>query len=153
MTSIPSFYRIWFTIIDPLLSLLGIISNLFSPAAILNGYSPNAVIPPAPETAVLLDTTAAFLAGFIVLQTVLLRARPNDLVVWRILQASTLLVDFALLGSFARALTADARLDLRLWRAAEWTNIGITGGVAVIRAAFCLGVGMGMDRVNSVKNA
>lgn len=74
------------------------------------------------------------------LHVILLRAT-TDARVWRAVQASILLVDIAMLGGFARAFNATGRLDLRLWRAEDWTNIGITGGVGLIRAAFLLGIG------------
>ena len=140
---IPAFYHVCFTVLDPVLSLLGVFGNLFAPTSILNSYTPSYVSPPATETILLLDTTAGFLAGLIFLQIFLLRAKPTDMTVWRALQAGTLLVDFAMLGGFARAFSVQGRTDWRGWRAEEWTNLGITGGVAVIRTAFLLGIGVG----------
>ncbi|KZP10763.1 hypothetical protein FIBSPDRAFT_1051146 [Athelia psychrophila] len=145
-STMPSFYRIWFTVVDPLLSIAGVLGNLFVPTTILNSYSPSFVSPPATETIYLLDATAGFLAGLVLLQVVLLRARPTDVTVWRVLQASMLLVDLAMLGGFARALSAQGRTVWRVWRAEEWTNLVIIAGVAVIRTAFVLGVGMGGQR-------
>jgi hypothetical protein len=110
---IPSFYRIWSTIVDPLLTLVGVFGNLFAPIATLNSYSPSYVSPPATETTLLLDTVAGFLAGLAFLQVVLLRARTTDMTVWRALQASTVLVDIAMLGGFARALSGQGRTDWR----------------------------------------
>jgi hypothetical protein len=139
----PSFYRIWFTIVDPLLAFVGVFSNLFAPTATLNSYSPSYVSPSATETTLLLETVAGFLAGLVSLQVVLLRARPSDMTVWRALQASTLLVDTAMLGGPARALSSQRRTDWRVWRTEEWTHLAITAGVVVIRVAFLLGVGIG----------
>lgn len=143
---IPSFYRIWFTVVDPILSIAGVVGNLFAPASILNSYSPSYVSPPATETIFLLDATAGFFAGVALLQVVLLRARPADVTVWRLVEASIILVDFAMLGGFARALRAEGRTDWSVWRIEEWTNLIILAGVAVIRTAFILGVGMGGRR-------
>jgi hypothetical protein len=140
---IPSFYRIWFTIVDPLLALVGVFSNLFAPAATLSSHSPSYISPPATETTLLVDTVAGFLAGLVFLQVVLLRARPSDMTVWRALLASTLLVDIAMLGGSARALSSQGRTDRRVWRTEEWTHLPITAGVVVIRVAFLLGMGMG----------
>ncbi|KAF7348600.1 hypothetical protein MVEN_01377800 [Mycena venus] len=144
MTSpIPSFYRIWFTIVDPILASSGLLGNLFVPGTALRTYTPNAVLPPAPETTMLLDTTAGFFAAVMFLSIVLLRARPTDFGLWRMVMFSILLVDIAILGGLARLLRAEGRTNPVAWRPEEWVNFVITAGVAVIRTAFCLGVGMG----------
>lgn len=140
---VPSFYRIWFTIVDPVLSLVGICGNIFTPTTVLKSYSPSFVSPPASETILLLDTKTAFVAGLGFLQIVLLRAKPADITVWRTVQASTLLANLGMLSAFARALSLQGRTDLRVWRSEEWTNYAVTAGLAVIRSAFLLGIGMG----------
>lgn len=141
-SSIPSFYRVWFTVIDPILSLFGVFGNLLTPTVILNSYSPFYASPPTTETIFLLDTTAGFLAGLTFLQVVLLRAKPTDVTVWRALQASIVLVDIGMLAGLVRVLSAEGRADWKVWRVQEWTNMGITAAVLIIRAAFLLGVGM-----------
>lgn len=140
--AIPRFYRIWFTIVDPLISLLGVYTNFFTPITILNSYSPTFISPPGSETILLLETVAAFLVDLIFLQLFLLRAKSSDMTVWRALQGSQLLVDIGMLGAFARALKSEGRMDLKVLRAEEWGNYLITAGVAVIRSAFLIGVGM-----------
>ena len=140
---IPVFYRVWFTIVDPVLSLIGVFGNLLTPTAILDFYTPTSAAPPATETILLLDTVAGFFACLTFLQLVLLRARPDDLVVWCSLQCSTLLVDVAMLGAIARALSREGRIDWNGWRAEEWTNIGITSGVLIIRLVFLTTTGVG----------
>lgn len=142
-TQIPSFYRVWFTVIDPLFSSLGVFGSLFTPASVLSSFSPTFANPPSIETTVLLDTLTGFYLALIFLQVVLLRARPTDLTVWRGLQAATLIVDICILAGMMRALSAQGRTDPSTWRAEEWPNMGITAGVAVIRSAFLLGVGTG----------
>jgi hypothetical protein len=142
-SQVPSFYRIWFTIVDPILSLIGVASNIFAPTSILNSYSPSFANPPTAETVVLLDSVSGFLTALTFLQLVLLRARPNDLAVWRSLQAAVLLVDFFMLVGFARALGMQERTSWTVWRTEEWTNLGVTGAVAVIRTSFLMGLGMG----------
>jgi hypothetical protein len=145
MTSpIPAFYRIWFTIVDPILSTFGALGNLFIPGTVLHGYTPNAVFPPTAETTILLDTIGGFFLALIFLEVVLLRARPADIGLWRMLTFSILLVDIAMLGGLARLLRSEARAHPAAWRQEEWINIGTTAVVAVIRIAFCLGVGMGL---------
>ena len=140
---IPTFYRVWFTIMDPGLSLVGVLANLLTPTAILNSYTPTSAVPPATETILLLDTVAGFLACLAFLQLVLLRARPNDLFLWCSLQFGIMLVDVAILGGIARALDKEERTDWKGWRAEEWTNVGITTGVLTIRLIFLASVGIG----------
>ena len=89
-----------------------------------------------------LDTLAGYYAGTIQLQVYLLRARSNDLTVWRALQACILIVDIAVLGGYGRALDAQNRLSWTMWRATEWSSIAVLSVVAMVRVAFLLGVGM-----------
>jgi hypothetical protein len=140
---IPTFYRIFFPTIDPIVASTGVIGNLFLPGDILKSYNPRAILPPALETEVLLQSSAGFLAGTMVLQIFLLRMRPHDIGVWKALQASIAVVDAAILGSVFRALDKQDRLALKDWRGLDWINVGVTGTVLAIRLAFCLGVGLG----------
>ena len=143
MTSpIPSFYRTWFTVIDPILSIVGVFTNILAPTTILKSFNPSSTTPPAPETIFILDQSAGFFACLTFLQLGILRARPADVGLYRAVQAGTLMVDLAMLAGFARTLGTQGRLGLAGWRAEEWTNIGITVGVAVIRTTFLLGLGM-----------
>ncbi|KAJ6523976.1 hypothetical protein B0H19DRAFT_972458, partial [Mycena capillaripes] len=132
-----------FTIVDPILSVLGALGNLLTTGTVLNGYTPNAVSPPAPETIILLDTLAGFFLALIFIKVVLLRARPTDIGLWRMVMFSILFVDIAILCGLARLLRSESRAHPVTWRPEEWINIGTTAGVAVIRIAFCLSVGMG----------
>ncbi|KAK5332396.1 hypothetical protein LTR98_011480 [Exophiala xenobiotica] len=53
-SSIPSFYRIFFSTFDPLIALTGVLVNIFAPSVILKLYDPNATLPPSIETTVLI---------------------------------------------------------------------------------------------------
>ena len=139
------FYRIWFTTIDPIISLSGIYLNIFNPTTILSSYSP-IYASPRSETILLLDTVAAFLAGLVYLEVVLLRVKAADMVVWRAVQAGQLIVDLGMLAAFTRALKVQGRMGIGNWRAEEWGNYGITAGVAVIRVLFLTGVGIGRKK-------
>jgi hypothetical protein len=153
-SSIHPFYRVWFTTIDPVLSLSGVLGNLFAPAAILRSYSPSFVSPPATETTVLLYTAAGFLAGHMLLSIGLLRAKPNDVTVWRAFQANSSIVDFFMIAGLAQAASVQGRLSLRTWRAEDWINVCVLFGVATIRLAFLAGVGMskrGRGRVRELR--
>ena len=141
MSAIPSYYRIFFTFIDPVLSSFGVIMHLQS-AKILPNYALTPAIPPATETRLVLDALTGFFAGLVFLQAVLLRARPNDVVVWKCVQAATILVDIGMVGGFVRALGNTGRLDTGKWRPEEWSNVGINSFVGIVRTLFVLGVGM-----------
>lgn len=158
--TIPRFYRVFFTVIDPILSIFGAISEIYSPSnskndymltllkvhtspsSILPNYSTNPSIPPSTETRLLLDALVGFFLFLAFLQVVLLRARPYDLGVWKILQAGTILVDVAMVLAFARALSNTDRMNTTTWRVEEWTNIVINSAVGFTRVLFVLGVGM-----------
>jgi hypothetical protein len=141
-SSIPSFYRIFFGTIDPLIALTGILTNIFTPSAILKSYNSNAMLPPSTETTVLLRSSAGYLLSTMFLQTVLLRLRPKDLTVWRCLQIAILIQDVAILASLTLALATERRLNLALVRPEEWSNFVVLTAVGLIRAAFILDVGV-----------
>ncbi|KAK1049831.1 hypothetical protein LTR74_017186 [Friedmanniomyces endolithicus] len=140
---ISPFYRIFFTTVDPLIALTGFISALFFPNFLLSTYSPTATIPPAIETTELLNILAGFYLSVVPLQIFLLRARPQDLTVWRVLQFSVLITDVAVLGATMTALSAQGRLQPSRWRLEEAGSVALTAGVGLIRIAFLISLGMG----------
>ena len=139
---IPSVYHIWFLHVDLVLSLAGLLGNTLTPSLILNSYNPSNVPPPTIEETILLDTVAGFMLMCIFLQIFLLRKRSTDVPVWRAVQGSILLVDVSMVASMVKALVVQDRADPATWRIEEWSNIGILGACAVIRSAFCLGIGI-----------
>ncbi|KAK5128311.1 hypothetical protein LTR85_002978 [Meristemomyces frigidus] len=141
--TVPPFYRTFFATIDPVICFTGILLPLFAPDIYLKSFSPTAAIPPAVETRVCLDNLAAWFTACFLLQVGLLRARPNDLTVWRFLQAAILIVDVGMLAAYGRAFHAQGRTKWSLWRLEEWANILVTVGVATVRTAFLMGVGVG----------
>lgn len=138
--SIPGSYRFFFTIIDPLLCTGGILTTLFSPDMFLKSFFSDPKI--TAETRLSLDCNAGFFSAILVLQLYLLRARPNDLVVWKAVEAAALLTDIAFLGAFVRAAGEQGRLSLADWTLYEWSNNVILTVVAGIRTAFLLGAGL-----------
>ena len=70
------------------------------------------------------------------IQAAVLRAYPQDRRLWRLVQISVLIVDIVLLLSLWDALSKQGRLNPVRWRGEDWTSIGITGVVAVIRLCF-----------------
>ena len=141
---IPTFYRVVFTIIDPFFCALGVATHLLTKNTVLAGLSPSALIPPLPETALLLDFLLGFFAMLGCLQVSLLRARPADVAVWRALQGSTLVLDIIMTAATARKLVLEGRsTDPSVWLGGEWQNLVGNAVIGVIRAAFVLGNGMG----------
>ena len=139
------FYRLWLPTIDPIFAFFGVIVNTVAQPAILNSY--NAAFPSDAKTvpieaAVCMETISGHLVATLFLQIVLLRARSNDLTVWRCIQFSILIQDIFMIGAICKALNAQGRLDWKDWRVEEWTNIGITGSVGIIRLAFLAGIGV-----------
>ena len=143
---IPRFYRICFSFVNPVLSLWGAIGCIATPAAALEGYSPTYAFPPATETRFLLDIVAGLLFGLACWQVFLLRARPLDLGMWKILQASTIFIDLGMLGGVTRALLDTGRTHVTKWRAFEWMEIVINGLAMLIKLLFLLNVGVNKTR-------
>ena len=138
------FYSIFFPTIDPLFAALGVFGSLFAQPTLLHEFNPlfnPASIVPI-ETAVCLERFAGALSGFIVLQIFLLRAKWNDLVVWRYLQGSLLTLNVFMLGAMAKALRAQGRLSLGKLLGSDWLGLGITSGLMGARVAFLMGFGV-----------
>ncbi|EMC99268.1 hypothetical protein BAUCODRAFT_146232 [Baudoinia panamericana UAMH 10762] len=135
---IPRIYRVFFTTLDPLLAATGVLTALFYPSALLKPYSPIAALPPALETSSLLIMLAGFYAATLLLQVVVLRMRPDDLGLWRVLQLSILFQDVFILAAFARSMGIQGRLSPLAWHADEAGTIATTAGVGFVRARFLL---------------
>lgn len=140
MSTIPSPYRTFFTILDPVLATSGLLTTWLLPTTFLKSYFPHPVV--TPETRFALDANAGFFASDIVLQVVLLRIRPNDVGVWKAVQAAVLLQDIAILLGFVRVAGEQGRLSPGTWSLMEWGNLLILVAVATIRLAFVAGVGL-----------
>lgn len=139
-TAIPSFYRVFFTIPDPLCALSGVYIFAFDPDTVLSSVNPGH---PAhdPRQAFVFTQVAGHMLGIALLQVALLRYTA-DLVVWKLVQASILVVDLALLWATAQAYQSQGRLwDLSSWRWEDWVSVGITLTVAVARSAFLAELG------------
>jgi hypothetical protein len=141
-----SFYRVWFTTVDPTVLFFTVLTCIFSPATILETVVPPTTEPFNPLTHGPLLHQAAALYGFCgVVQGVLLRASP-DPKVWRIVRAATLGVDIALLATIYNLFRLQGRMDVSTWHGGDWFNVLFTAWVGVIRTAFLLGIGGGEGR-------
>ncbi|KAH6639053.1 hypothetical protein C7974DRAFT_373337 [Boeremia exigua] len=136
-----SFYRIWFTIVDPTVLFFTVLTCIFSPATLLETVVPRSIDPYNPLShGPLLHQTAALYGFSGIIYGVLLRVSP-DPKVWRVVQAATLGVDIALLVTLYELLRLQGRTDVSTWHGGEWFNLLFTVWVALIRAGFLLGVG------------
>lgn len=137
-------YRVVFIILDILLPLYGIYSNLLDSHSILALFTPSPTLPPAPETQLLLDGGAGWFAMLLVLNVALLRYRPNDIFVWKVLQASVLWTDVAMVGGFVREMNGQGRLwEMEKWRGLDYGNVCGYGVIAALRFGFVMGIGLG----------
>ncbi|KAJ8110579.1 hypothetical protein OPT61_g6618 [Boeremia exigua] len=146
-----SFYRIWFTIVDPTVLFLTVLTCIFSPATILE-----TVVPPSIETynplthGPLLQQSAALYGFCGIIYGVLLRASP-DPKVWRIVQAATLGVDISLLAVLYNLLRLQGRTDVSTWHGGDWFNMLFTVWVALVRVGFLLGIGGHEDGAKKIR--
>ncbi|KAF1845008.1 uncharacterized protein K460DRAFT_365923 [Cucurbitaria berberidis CBS 394.84] len=146
-----TFYRAWFTWVDPIVLFFTILACIFTPADVLNTVVPADLAPLQRFHECLFHQSAALYAFMAIMFAVLLRASP-DPKVWRVVQAATLLVDVALLATMYGALKQQGRLETTKWRGGDYFNFLFTVWVAVVRIAFLMGIG-GADGGNSKKIA
>lgn len=144
------FYRVWFTIIEPVVLFFTVLACIFSPATILETVLPPSIEPFSPIShGPLLHQSAALYGFMAIIFGVLLRVSP-DPKIWRIVQAATLGVDLALLATMYALLKQQDRLDVAGWRGGDWFNALFTVFVAVIRVAYLRGIG-GQDENRAKK--
>lgn len=132
---IPVAYRAFFTWVDPLIALSGVYMNLFTPDTVLNAYIPSTLSQRDPAHFMLFQQLAANLLMAAFLSIVLLRYTA-DVKIWKILQASILLVDLTLLYSLWDAIGSQGRLSLDGMRGEDWGCAIITGTVVAMRVLF-----------------
>ncbi|KAF2793284.1 hypothetical protein K505DRAFT_306063 [Melanomma pulvis-pyrius CBS 109.77] len=143
-TAIPSFYRIFFPSIDPLIALSGAFFAYFQPDVTMSSMFPlsHAWARITPAHTMLLQQLGGWYISVIFLQVFLLRYT-QDVNIWKLFQFSVLITDAALFQSLWVALKAQERLQIEKVRPEEWGTAAITGFVAVVRILFLAGVGFG----------
>ena len=162
----PPLYRIWFTWIDPMLSLLGAFGGLFQPHLLLSHIpatisNPNvdpAAAPndpsrlmPNPDTninpaqALVFNQFGAFCIFTFLLSIFLLRST-NDLSIWKTYQGSKCVADIIVVTLIVLEYLRQGRLSPSLWTFDDWFSLPITAWCAVLRASFVLGVGFDKKR-------
>ena len=91
-----------------------------------------------PETKIILDSMVCLVAALFYLLFDLLRERHDDLLVWRRVQASMLLIDIAAMCAFVGVLGVhEAQTLLRVKMCA-------VGVAAIVRIAFLMNIGLAM---------
>ncbi|KAI7764638.1 hypothetical protein LZL87_003843 [Fusarium oxysporum] len=140
--NVNNFYRIWFTWVDPLTVLPTVYALIFTPEFILDGLIPLSMSAYNPDHAFLFHQLAALFAFVAIMLAVLLRIS-SDIKVWRVVIGGVLLIDIAILLSVFVSMKQQGRSELSMFRWQDWGNYLFTGWVAVVRALFLAGVGVG----------
>jgi hypothetical protein len=137
-TKIPTFYRIFFTIIDPFLCLWGAYMDFFTPDVVLSSHIPS----PSPDEGhrMILAQRGGLLLCLGFLSAVLLRYS-RDIKVWHILQIGLLVSDGAYFWAAGGVLAEQRRLWPQTWRGEDWGSLGVMGVVTLVRLGFLARVG------------
>jgi hypothetical protein len=145
--NIPSFFRLFFTWLDPIICIWGAYMDFFDPTLVLSSHIPH----PTADLghAMILKQRGGGMLNFGFISAVLLRYT-NDIKIWRIVQVSLLIVDFACFWAIWDVLGVQQRLSPSSWRAEDWGSIVITGTATLTRVLFLLGVGV-KSKVNTHK--
>ncbi|KAF3006968.1 hypothetical protein E8E14_005221 [Neopestalotiopsis sp. 37M] len=148
---IPSFYRIWFTSVDPLVCLATSFMCFWDPDAGLTSVVPAAISTRNPYQDFLFHQAGALYLMLAIHLAVLLRYT-SDLGVWRINQGAVLVVDFILMWSQYYSQKQQGRLALEDWRQEDYAAAAITIFVAVLRTCFLIGVGFKSPKTHQKSN-
>ncbi|CAO2648990.1 Nn.00g099390.m01.CDS01 [Neocucurbitaria sp. VM-36] len=137
-SSIPLFYRIFFTWVDPIICVWGAYMDFFDPTLVLSSHIPH----PTPDIghAMILKQRGGGMLNFGFVSAVLLRYT-YDLKVWSIVQIADFIVDVAYFWAVYAVLSEQGRLDVSTWRAEDWGSVAITGTAGLVRLGFLAGVG------------
>lgn len=138
---IPTFYRIAFLIIDPLIALSGAYMDIFTPATTVNAFVPSSLSPYQPLQSFLLHQIAGGLLTCAILDIFLLR-KTNELWIWRTQQWAQLAYDVVILVSQVHSWDLQGRLSWGALRMEDWGSFGIVAVVGFVRVFFIAGVGM-----------
>lgn len=140
----PLAYRVIFAILDIALPVMGIAFNVLNPLQALGNFTPHPKSPINLETYVLLDCTSGFFAALAFINVYLLVYRPNDLVVWKGLVGGVFLQDLFMIRGFLQELgMRNGSAAVVGWSGQDWGNVVGYSVIALVRALFVLGVGVG----------
>ncbi|ETS84820.1 hypothetical protein PFICI_02845 [Pestalotiopsis fici W106-1] len=148
---IPPFYRLWFTIVDPIVCLGTSFMCFWDPDLGLTSVVPVDIATRNPYQDFLFHQTGGLYLMLAIHLAVLLRYT-SDLGVWKINQAAVLVVDFILLWSQYYSQRQQGRLALDAWRQEDYAAAAITIFVAVLRTCFLLNVGFEPGKTHEKAN-
>ena len=87
---------------------------------------------------------AGFFLTLDLLETMLLRIRSNDVMVWRVMQGCISVLDVVMVYAAVKMLVAEGRWrDVGGWRGDDWRLVAGNVGMGVVRVGCALGWGMG----------
>ncbi|KAK4496241.1 hypothetical protein PRZ48_012221 [Zasmidium cellare] len=138
---VPTFYRIAFLIIDPLIAISGVYLNIFAPALTVDSFVPSSLSPYQPLQSFLLHQIAGGLLTCAILDVFLLR-KTNEVWIWRTQQWAQLAYDVVILTSQVYSWVQQGRLSLGALRLEDWASFAIVAVVGLVRILFIAGIGM-----------
>lgn len=135
---IPPFYRIFFTIIDPIICVWGAYMDFFDPQMVLSSH----ILANTPDIGhiMILKQRGGSMLGWGFISAFLLRYT-QDIKIWHIVEIAILLVDFAYFPAVFGALNAQMRVLPETWRAEDWGSLIVTGTATLVRLAFLARLG------------
>ncbi|EME82291.1 uncharacterized protein MYCFIDRAFT_211588 [Pseudocercospora fijiensis CIRAD86] len=140
--TIPSFYRIFFLYVDPLIAGSGVCMNIFTPQVSVDAFVPASISPyNTLQSTPLCHQIAGGLLTCAVLDFTLLR-RTNEVWIWQAQQYAQLAYDVVILWSIWTSLAQQDRLHLAGLRIEDWGTIVIVFVCGLLRALFCANVGL-----------
>lgn len=136
--AIPSFYCVFFTIIDPIICLWGAYMDFFDPRMVLSSH----LLADTPDIGhiMILQQRGGGLLNFGFISAVLLRYT-QDIKIWHILEIGLLVTDFAYFPAAFGALREQGRVLPETWRAEDWGTFVVMSIVTLVRLAFLARVG------------
>ena len=148
---VPTFYRLFFLLIEPISALVGAYFAHFQPQTYLrlthSASAPGNTIPTG--TRVVLSQLANLYLLFAINEALVLRST-SDLRVWRTLLLGLLFADLGHLYS-VRELGVDVYWKIYHWSPMDWGNIGFVYVGAMMRIAFLCNIAVPISVKNGVK--
>lgn len=141
-SQIPTFYRVAFLAVDPLIAGWGAYMDIFTPAAAMEAFVPASIAPYNPLYGFLQHQLAGALLMCVIIDVFLLR-KTKELWVWDPIQTGQLLWDVIMLVSQVYSFKQQGRLSLKGLRLDDWGALAITGTVGLVRIAFLARLGFG----------
>ncbi|KAH8902288.1 hypothetical protein BR93DRAFT_972682 [Coniochaeta sp. PMI_546] len=146
----PAIYRLAFQWYEPISCLIGFWINTFNLGLGLRILVPGCISARDPAHDVLSNLLGGAMFCFAVLQGALLRYT-DDTNVWKIVNGGFLSWDICLLYGSYTMLVSQGRLYPSSWRLEDWSSMGLTASVGLLRALFVLGVGLSGTSTKSTR--